>query len=159
LLAVTGENHDKFTESHPPGFIDNDMPHRMNLMKQAHDVLKDSIQLFETLQWMERAVKLLIQAGSKLDSRLMEIKNLKSQKISGSNNDNNLEDKLSRSSDASFEDDLSYYGSEIRQGCKHLGQIRLGFITPPYDPRFCYIIRPFPKIIRESCISAKPLMI
>jgi hypothetical protein len=47
----------------------------------------------------------------------------------------------------------------LSQGCKHLGQIRLGFITSPYDPRFCHIMRPFPKIIRESCISAKPPMI
>jgi hypothetical protein len=46
-----------------------------------------------------------------------------------------------------------------QQGCKHLGQIRLGFIIPPYNPRFCCIMRPFPKIIRESCISAKSPMI
>ena len=37
-----------------------------NLMKKAHEVLKESIQLLDTIRWMERAVKLLIQAGDEL---------------------------------------------------------------------------------------------
>lgn len=37
------------------------------LMKNAHDVLKKSIRLLDTLNWMERAVKILIDAGDELD--------------------------------------------------------------------------------------------
>lgn len=49
-------------------------PQTIHLMKEAHDVLKGTIQLLDTLRWMERAVKLLIQAGDELDSRLTELK-------------------------------------------------------------------------------------
>ncbi|KUI59157.1 hypothetical protein VP1G_06395 [Cytospora mali] len=37
------------------------------LMKNAHDVLKRSIRLMDTLNWMERAIKILIEAGDALD--------------------------------------------------------------------------------------------
>ncbi|ROV90369.1 hypothetical protein VMCG_09748 [Cytospora schulzeri] len=37
------------------------------LMKNAHDVLKRSIRLLDTLRWMERAIKILIEAGDALD--------------------------------------------------------------------------------------------
>lgn len=37
------------------------------LMKNAHDVLKKSIRLLDTLNWMERAVKILLDAGDELD--------------------------------------------------------------------------------------------
>lgn len=37
------------------------------LMKNAHDVLKNSIRLLDTLNWMERAIKILLDAGDQLD--------------------------------------------------------------------------------------------
>lgn len=37
------------------------------LMKNAHDVLKTSIRLLDTLNWMERAIKILLDAGDQLD--------------------------------------------------------------------------------------------
>lgn len=37
------------------------------LMKNAHDVLKRSIRLMDTLHWMQRAVKILLEAGDALD--------------------------------------------------------------------------------------------
>ncbi|KAM0564063.1 hypothetical protein ACHAPJ_000271 [Fusarium lateritium] len=40
------------------------------LMKRAHEVLKDTIKLLDTIRWMERAVKVLILAGDELDERL-----------------------------------------------------------------------------------------
>ncbi|ETS72906.1 hypothetical protein PFICI_15298 [Pestalotiopsis fici W106-1] len=49
-------------------------PQTIHLMKEAHDVLKGAIQLLDTLRWMERAVKLLIQAGDELDNRMMELR-------------------------------------------------------------------------------------
>lgn len=41
-----------------------------NLMKKAHEVLKDSIKLLDTIRWMERAVKLLILCGDELAQRM-----------------------------------------------------------------------------------------
>lgn len=41
-----------------------------NLMKRAHEVLKDSIKLLDTIRWMERAVKVLILAGDELAERM-----------------------------------------------------------------------------------------
>lgn len=37
------------------------------LMKNAHDVLKRSIRLLDTLNWMERAIKILLSAGDQLE--------------------------------------------------------------------------------------------
>lgn len=37
------------------------------LMKNAHDVLKRSIRLLDTLHWMDRAIKILVEAGDALD--------------------------------------------------------------------------------------------
>lgn len=37
------------------------------LMKNAHDALKRSIRLLDTLNWMERAIKVLLDAGDELD--------------------------------------------------------------------------------------------
>ncbi|KAJ0108741.1 hypothetical protein J7T55_011231 [Diaporthe amygdali] len=37
------------------------------LMKNAHDVLKRSIRLLDTLNWMDRAIKILLEAGDALD--------------------------------------------------------------------------------------------
>lgn len=37
------------------------------LMKNAHDVLKRSIRLLDTLNWMERAIKILLDAGDQLE--------------------------------------------------------------------------------------------
>jgi hypothetical protein len=41
-----------------------------NLMKSAHEVLRGTIKLLDTIRWMERAVKLLILAGDELHERL-----------------------------------------------------------------------------------------
>lgn len=41
-----------------------------NLMKRAHEVLKDTIKLLDTIRWMERAVKVLILAGDELAERM-----------------------------------------------------------------------------------------
>lgn len=43
-------------------------------VKEAHDVLKGAIKLLDTLRWMERAVKLIMQAGDELDARIREMK-------------------------------------------------------------------------------------
>ncbi|KAF5023584.1 hypothetical protein F66182_4342 [Fusarium sp. NRRL 66182] len=40
------------------------------LMKRAHEVLKDTIKLLDTIRWMERAVKVLILAGDELNERM-----------------------------------------------------------------------------------------
>ncbi|KAI0205680.1 hypothetical protein F4808DRAFT_240894 [Astrocystis sublimbata] len=45
-------------------------PQTIHLMKEAHDVLKGSIQLLDTLRWMERALKLLLQIGDELDAQI-----------------------------------------------------------------------------------------
>lgn len=37
------------------------------LMKSAHDVLKRSIRLLDTMNWMERAIKILLDAGDELE--------------------------------------------------------------------------------------------
>ncbi|KAI1213664.1 uncharacterized protein F4807DRAFT_408630 [Annulohypoxylon truncatum] len=49
-------------------------PQTIHLMKEAHDVLKGAIQLLDTLRWMERALKLIIQAGDELDARVTELR-------------------------------------------------------------------------------------
>lgn len=41
-----------------------------NLMKRAHEVLKDTIKLLDTIRWMERAIKVLILAGDELAERM-----------------------------------------------------------------------------------------
>lgn len=41
-----------------------------NLMKKAHEVLKGSIKLLDTIRWMERAIKLLILCGDELSERM-----------------------------------------------------------------------------------------
>jgi hypothetical protein len=41
-----------------------------NIMKNAHEVLKDSVKLLDTVRWMERAVEMLIQAGDELSERM-----------------------------------------------------------------------------------------
>lgn len=41
-----------------------------NLMKKAHEVLRGTIKLLDTIRWMERAVKLLMLAGDELAERL-----------------------------------------------------------------------------------------
>lgn len=40
------------------------------LMKRAHEVLKDTIKLLDTIRWMERAIKVLILAGDELNERV-----------------------------------------------------------------------------------------
>ncbi|KAK5632610.1 hypothetical protein RRF57_008324 [Xylaria bambusicola] len=75
-------------------------PQSIYLMKEAHDVLKGSIQLLDTLRWMERAVKLLMQVGDELDVRVNDMKTKMSDK--GEQNDDDL-------------DGLSFHWHEIRQ--------------------------------------------
>lgn len=41
-----------------------------NLMKSAHGVLKECIQLLDAIRWTERAVKTLIMAGDELEERM-----------------------------------------------------------------------------------------
>ncbi|KAI0432308.1 hypothetical protein F5Y09DRAFT_302202 [Xylaria sp. FL1042] len=78
-------------------------PQSIYLMKEAHDVLKGSIQLLDTLRWMERALKLLIQVGDELDARVNDIK----AKVSA-------EGKPKESDNDDLED-LSFHWYEIRQ--------------------------------------------
>ena len=53
---------------------DNVPPQTIHLMKEAHDVLKGAIKLPDTLRWMERALKLIMQAGDEIDSRLRDMR-------------------------------------------------------------------------------------
>jgi hypothetical protein len=41
-----------------------------NLMKKAHEVLRGSIKLLDTIRWMERCVKLLLITGDELSERM-----------------------------------------------------------------------------------------
>ncbi|RYP38601.1 hypothetical protein DL767_002537 [Monosporascus sp. MG133] len=49
-------------------------PQTIHLMKEAHDVLKGTIKLLDTLRWTERAVKLITQAGDELNNRVKEMR-------------------------------------------------------------------------------------
>ncbi|TGJ80651.1 hypothetical protein E0Z10_g8117 [Xylaria hypoxylon] len=91
--------------SPPASLYDPDYvpPQSIYLMKEAHDVLKGSIQLLDTLRWMERAVKLLIQVGDELDVRVNDIKTKASAK-----------GEL-KESDDDDSGDLSFHWHEIRQ--------------------------------------------
>ncbi|KAH6646400.1 hypothetical protein BKA67DRAFT_541367 [Truncatella angustata] len=96
-------NDDHFKPEYPQPLEDDYVPPQtIHLMKEAHDVLKGAIQLLDTLRWMERAVKLLIQAGDELDARLTEL-NQKSAEKGGSAVANDEENEL------------SYHWHEIRQ--------------------------------------------
>jgi hypothetical protein len=39
-------------------------------MKSAHDVLKETIKLLDAVRWMERTVKVMMQAGNELSERI-----------------------------------------------------------------------------------------
>ncbi|KAI0116414.1 hypothetical protein GGR51DRAFT_501235 [Nemania sp. FL0031] len=78
-------------------------PQTIYLMKEAHDVLKGSIQLLDTLRWMERAVKLLIQVGDQLDAHVNDPKAKVPLKVEP------------KESDEGSSDDLSFHWHEIRQ--------------------------------------------
>ncbi|KAI1084050.1 hypothetical protein F5B20DRAFT_526502 [Whalleya microplaca] len=73
---VGRRSHDCSPPSPTASYYDPDYvpPQTIHLMKEAHDVLKGAIQLLDTLRWMERAVKLLIQAGDELDVRVKELR-------------------------------------------------------------------------------------
>ncbi|KAI8962077.1 hypothetical protein F5Y11DRAFT_324184 [Daldinia sp. FL1419] len=79
-------------------------PQTIHLMKEAHDVLKGAIQLLDTLRWMERALKLIIQAGDELD---MRIKELRSQAVARG--------ELKREEADELDDELTVHWHEIRQ--------------------------------------------
>ncbi|ORY61443.1 uncharacterized protein BCR38DRAFT_440227 [Pseudomassariella vexata] len=78
-------------------------PQTIHLMKEAHDVLKEAIQLLDTLRWMERAVKLLIQAGDELEVRLKKMQ----QAEQGQDESKDQEDD--------HFDVLGYHWHEVRQ--------------------------------------------
>ncbi|RYP72767.1 hypothetical protein DL769_004383 [Monosporascus sp. CRB-8-3] len=67
-------------QSHKPSLqdgasdSDNVPPQTIHLMKEAHDVLKGTIKLLDTLRWTERAVKLIMQAGDELNNRVKEMR-------------------------------------------------------------------------------------
>ncbi|KAI5928329.1 hypothetical protein F4810DRAFT_648002 [Camillea tinctor] len=88
-----------------PSYSDPDYvpPQTIHLMKEAHDVLKGAIQLLDTLRWMERAVKLLIQAGDELDAR---VKELRAQAVAKGE---------VKSIEGDDQDELTFHWYEIRQ--------------------------------------------
>ncbi|KAJ1325184.1 hypothetical protein MN608_09895 [Microdochium nivale] len=104
-------------------------PQTIHLMKEAHEVLKGAIQLLDTLRWMERAVKLIIQVGDELDQRLKEIRAKEAAKHTTSKSSRDLgTDEASREdtpggpdndeSDSGAEDeeeDLIRHWHEMRQ--------------------------------------------
>ncbi|KAI1480459.1 hypothetical protein F4774DRAFT_84438 [Daldinia eschscholtzii] len=79
-------------------------PQTIHLMKEAHDVLKGAIQLLDTLRWMERALKLIIQAGDELD---MRVKELRAQAVARG--------ELKKEEAEEFDDELTVHWHEIRQ--------------------------------------------
>lgn len=108
---VGRRNESQMRPDYCPAREDDDYipPQTIHLMKEAHDVLKGSIQLLDTLRWMERAVKLLIQAGDELDARLMEVKQQAGDKGGGGGGGGGF------STGNEDEHDLSYHWHEIRQ--------------------------------------------
>ncbi|KAI0843392.1 hypothetical protein F5Y06DRAFT_2921 [Hypoxylon sp. FL0890] len=78
-------------------------PQTIHLMKEAHDVLKGAIQLLDTLRWMERALKLIIQAGDEVDAR---IKELRAQAVARGQ---------LKKEEAEEDDELTVHWHEIRQ--------------------------------------------
>ncbi|KAI1807798.1 hypothetical protein F4811DRAFT_573302 [Daldinia bambusicola] len=79
-------------------------PQTIHLMKEAHDVLKGAIQLLDTLRWMERALKLIIQAGDELD---MRVKELRAHAVARG--------ELKKEEAEEFDDELTVHWHEIRQ--------------------------------------------
>ncbi|KAI1811021.1 hypothetical protein GGS20DRAFT_564987 [Poronia punctata] len=77
------------TATPPSSLYDPDYvpPQTIYLMKEAHDVLKGSIQLLDTLRWMERALKLLIQTGDELDARIRELDGKKEKEAEDDDDD------------------------------------------------------------------------
>ncbi|KAK6204100.1 hypothetical protein LQW54_008454 [Pestalotiopsis sp. IQ-011] len=102
-----GRNHEERREPESPPFakeLDDDYvpPQTIHLMKEAHDVLKGAIQLLDTLRWMERAVKLLIQAGDELDVRMSDMRQQNANKPGSAVQDDD-------------DNELPYHWHEIRQ--------------------------------------------
>lgn len=84
-------------------------PQTIHLMKEAHDVLKGAIKLLDTLRWMERALKLIIQAGDELDARVKE-RRRHQEAARGGDVDPEEDDE-----DEEEEDDLTVHWHEMRQ--------------------------------------------
>ncbi|KAI0555874.1 hypothetical protein F4679DRAFT_520150 [Xylaria curta] len=101
----TREHNSPSGASPAPSLFDPDYipPQTIYLMKEAHDVLKGSIQLLDTLRWMERAVKLLIQVGDELAARVNELNTKAASKGEP------------RADDDDDTDDMSFHWHEIRQ--------------------------------------------
>ncbi|KAL0935991.1 uncharacterized protein CTRU02_208206 [Colletotrichum truncatum] len=65
-----------------------------NLMKSAHDVLKESIKLLDTVRWIERVVKLMLQSGDELAQRMSTGElNVRLQDLSARNFDDHERDQ------------------------------------------------------------------
>ncbi|RYP11392.1 hypothetical protein DL764_000046 [Monosporascus ibericus] len=85
--------------SHTPPIQDEPLdsdsvpPQTIHLMKEAHDVLKGTIKLLDTLRWTERAVKLIMQAGDELNDRVKEMR--RHAVVRGEIQDEDEEDELS----------------------------------------------------------------
>lgn len=71
--ALTGGRKDRMSFSSGNGTGPPKRP--TELMKNAHDAFKKSIQLLDTISWMERATELLLQAGDALDEVRYETEN------------------------------------------------------------------------------------
>lgn len=100
--------------SHEASEVDDDIsidpddvpPQTIHLMKEAHDVLKGAIKLLDTLRWMERALKLIIQAGDELDARLKEMRRQQAAGKGGESEQEEHEDE---------EDEMELHWYEMRQ--------------------------------------------
>lgn len=65
----TNSGHSRSGSAGQPGGGGQQQVHKKSteLMKNAHDALKSSIRLLDTLNWMERVIKVLLDAGDELD--------------------------------------------------------------------------------------------
>ena len=72
--AYEGRTRGRLSFSRSPSLVGPQaMPKKTTeLMKNAHDVLKRSIRLLDTIRWMERAVKILLDAGDALDAVMQD---------------------------------------------------------------------------------------
>ncbi|PKS06447.1 hypothetical protein jhhlp_007195 [Lomentospora prolificans] len=71
-----GKSKDLDAKDNDDEEYDDDSPQSLgvmsmtNLMKSAHGVLKECIELLDAIRWTERAVKVLIMAGDELEERM-----------------------------------------------------------------------------------------
>ena len=74
FLAYEGRSRGRLSFSKGPNPLGpQGLPKKTTeLMKNAHDVLKRSIRLLDTIRWMERAVKILLDAGDAIDTVMQD---------------------------------------------------------------------------------------